>query len=235
MSIETTTYLYPTEVTNLYIDHLCGPVSYDGKTRPRVRHIDNWKRCTDSILKHGEQLDILEDPDRKVYIWSDQHFVHRNIIKYSNRPFKDVPQMNEMLIHNFNRTVGPDDISIWAGDVGFMPDEKINEILNRCNGYKILVIGNHDFNKKKLRNLDGFDEIHLTYHLYVNYVDYVITHYPMDNLPIPAVNIHGHTHTNVLDSVQHINVCVECCDYTPLSFDEVLKQGRMRALEMVDM
>ena len=46
----------------------------------------------------------------KVFFTSDTHFYHGNIIRFCNRPFKDVEMMNETIISNWNNTVGQDDI-----------------------------------------------------------------------------------------------------------------------------
>ena len=45
-----------------------------------------------------------------VFFTSDTHFNHTNIIRFCSRPFKDVEHMNETLIANWNRVVGPDNI-----------------------------------------------------------------------------------------------------------------------------
>ena len=79
----------------------------------------------------------------KTWITSDQHFGHRNIIKYSGRPYADADEMNAALVTNHNALVKPDDIVVIAGD--FALDERLVKLyLSQLNGIKYLVAGNHD-------------------------------------------------------------------------------------------
>ena len=55
----------------------------------------------------------------KIWITSDTHFGHINIIKYCNRPYADVTEMNNALIANINSQVAPEDTLIHAGDFCF--------------------------------------------------------------------------------------------------------------------
>jgi len=208
------------ELKHLYIEDLSKIVDYYGNPRQRVRNIPKWKNLIS--LPDTSPIDI-SSTDRKVFIWSDIHFGHENIINFCDRPYPDADTMNECIMDNFNETVGEDDISIWVGDVGFLSTTKLNQILGYLHGYKILVIGNHDFKGKKLRNL-AFDEKHLLLQVTKKNIDMVFTHYPMENLPYPFINIHGHIHNIIKNSLQHINVSVEMpyINYKPIQLSDLV-------------
>ena len=80
----------------------------------------------------------------KVYFTSDTHFYHSNIIGFCKRPFKNVEDMNETLIENWNRVVGQDDIVFHLGDFCLGGSHEWTKILNRLNGKIYLILGNHD-------------------------------------------------------------------------------------------
>lgn len=221
----------------MYLDDLGKTVNYGGNDRPRVRHVGNWERLKAQVeLKEG--LDDYVDPDalyetRNVWLWSDLHFFHKNIIKFSDRPYENVEQMNEHLLANHNEYVEPGDVSIWVGDVGFGNDPAVNKILDQCNGYKILIVGNHDFNKRKVRNLN-FDEIHLLYNIPTPEGDLVLTHYPMENIEDPYFNIHGHLHAFPrLDTGHplHFNINCEGIGYKPMNLKKLCNIVKLRKMK----
>lgn len=80
---------------------------------------------------------------QKFYI-GDTHFGHANVIKYDERPFKSVEEMDEDIIANWNSRVANGDLVYILGDLSWYGEEKTVEILNRLNGSKILIRGNHD-------------------------------------------------------------------------------------------
>lgn len=64
----------------------------------------------------------------------DWHLGHTNIIRYCNRPFKDVTEMNSSLINNINELVMPNDRIINLGDVAFKgAEEMLPKWLARIN------------------------------------------------------------------------------------------------------
>jgi calcineurin-like phosphoesterase family protein len=87
------------------------------------------------------QFELDQKP--RVFLTSDQHFGHLNIIKYCNRPFKSVEEMNEAIITAHNKVVKPRDIVYHLGDFS-MSFKDVEPVLSRLSGTKILIMGNHD-------------------------------------------------------------------------------------------
>lgn len=78
-----------------------------------------------------------------IYLTSDNHFWHANVIKYCNRPYSSVEEMNEKLIYNWNSVVKPEDTIYCLGDFSFA-GRSVELYSGRLNGSKILIPGNHD-------------------------------------------------------------------------------------------
>ena len=94
----------------------------------------------------------------KRYLIADTHFGHKNIISYENRPFKNVQEMDETLIRLWNEVVDYDDLVYVLGDFTLSRrKEVISNLVNRLNGRKILIMGNHDTRKPKDYIECGFD------------------------------------------------------------------------------
>lgn len=180
---------------------------------------------------------LLKLPYDKVFFTSDTHFGHSNIIKYCNRPFKDKDEMNETLISNWNKVVPEDGIVIHCGDFAFTGGDKIKQILERLNGHKHLVLGNHDHqinfpnNYPYFETVGDFGLIRVIGDTEIPSQDIFCCHYPMitwDQAHRGSWNIFGHIHTckgqNMITNKQSPNqydVGVDQNDYTPVSFQQL--------------
>lgn len=178
----------------------------------------------------------------KTYFISDTHFNHKNIIKYCNRPFKDVDEMNKVLIENWNNTVTDYDTIFHLGDVALTNEREMKEIIPKLKGKKFLIRGNHDKKSKEFFRSVGFGMMPEN-PLKLNKEKLILSHKPLADTEIPKgyVNIHGHIHNNPLHKINptinkaeypenlyseklHINVSVDVIDFKPISLEEVLKK-----------
>lgn len=134
------------------------------------------------------------------FITADHHFGHKNIIKYCNRPFENVREMDAVMIERWNKVVGQNDIVYHLGDFALAPKSYIRHLLNNLNGYKILIRGNHDRTATQMLRL-GFDEVYEG--IYIK-DDIILTHNP--------IHLNGFT---------ILNVGVDAWNYTPIPFPSV--------------
>ena len=58
-------------------------------------------------------------PGENLFFTSDTHFFHEGIIRFCNRPFGSVEEMNETLIRNWNEKVPEDGTVFHLGDFAF--------------------------------------------------------------------------------------------------------------------
>lgn len=80
---------------------------------------------------------------KKFYI-ADWHYGHKNVLAFDNRPFKSIEEMNEALINNWNSVVSDGDLVYILGDMFWIKSNEAAGIMDKLNGQKILIKGNHD-------------------------------------------------------------------------------------------
>src|SRR3989344_7984229 len=152
--------------------------------------------------------------ENKIWITSDHHFNHYNIIRYCKRPFGSVKEMNETMIKKWNKKVKPIDLVIHLGDFAFK--RSAGDFRKRLNGTILLIKGNHDF---RINKDDGFIIIEGI----IQIGNLLLTHRHLlpENIPKGFYNVHGHIHQK--DSFNGINVSVEKTDYEPIELNELIK------------
>jgi calcineurin-like phosphoesterase family protein len=219
-------------VQELYSQYLNTPVDYGQGPRLPIR-----QNNLSSFLNYEswcKQQFLQAVPQDHLFFASDHHFGHKNIIKYADRPFNSVQEMNDVMIERHNEVVGPDDVCVFGGDIGFAPTAICNNHLARMNGYKIFIVGNHDFEKSRKVKAYDVDEGHLFWEVPGLNEEFglVFTHYPLDNMPKDVIGLHGHIHEKMSPNPQHLNLCVEHIDYRPVPLREVIRLAKMRFIEM---
>lgn len=173
----------------------------------------------------------------KVFFTSDTHFGHSNIIKYCQRPFNSAEHMDEVLISNWNEVVSPQDIVFHLGDFCFGSDKEWIKILQRLNGTKYLILGNHDL--KKIANSsqiqDYFADINMQMRVVVDKQKMLLNHYPFlcfeggyQNVWQLFGHVHSSKHSTGLDKERLVHlfptqydVGVDNNNYRPVSFSQV--------------
>lgn len=79
----------------------------------------------------------------KNWITSDWH-LGESRLDLLGRPFNSPEEMVETLITNHNRVVNPDDRVYVVGDVCYQKAPEFLKYVERFNGHKFLIRGNHD-------------------------------------------------------------------------------------------
>lgn len=124
-----------------------------------------------------------------VFFTADQHFGHRNIIRYCGRPFAGIEEMDRAMAEAWNAAVGPGDAVFHLGDFALGSADGIAELLARLNGYKVLILGNHDRSAKRMVEL-GFDEAYRE----ARHEGWRLVHWPPldeDREPTLCGHVHG--------------------------------------------
>ena len=159
----------------------------------------------------------------KIFLIGDTHFGHAKILEFEKekRVFSSVEEMNETLVENWNSVVKEHDTVWHLGDVAF--GRSNIDICSRLNGYKNLVLGNHD--QYPLEHYKYyFNRIVGSYKL----GGYILTHVPVhpDQFYRFKGNIHGHLHSKNLDDKRYINVSAEQINLTPIELNECINSRR---------
>ena len=167
----------------------------------------------------------------QVFFTADHHFGHKNIIKFANRPFASVEEMNETMIELWNKKVGPNDEVYHLGDVGLCSQGKLRKILERLNGKIYLIRGNHEKSAEACHS--HFEWIKDYYELVVEDPEHergqqliVLMHYAMRVWNVShwgSYMLYGHSHGELPDdpNARSIDVGVDCHDFAPISYAEV--------------
>ena len=160
------------------------------------------------------------------YLCADLHFDHENILRYCDRPFKNVSQMNKQLVNNWNSIVGKDDIVYNLGDLTLnhrKPSDWLASIIEKLNGRHILILGNHD-------KMDPFKFVEMgieSVHTSLEVDGVYLIHDPAMSVAFPEGSriFCGHVHNLFLKLTgprKVLNVGCDVWNYTPVEWNQAL-------------
>lgn len=172
-----------------------------------------------------------------IYFTSDQHFGHRNIIRFCARPFFSAGEMDAALIRNWNKKVSNADTVYILGDLMYRNECPPESYLSQLNGKKHLILGNHDASWIGSVVADEwFESVSDILTFSDGQHQIIACHYPMLSWPgqPKSYMLFGHIHNNIdpdnwpliRTSDKLLNVGVDINGYAPVSFAELVENNR---------
>lgn len=178
-----------------------------------------------------------------IWFTSDTHFNHENIISHSCRSFRDLAEMESVLVSNWNKRVKPGDTVYHLGDFalswGKKHSERIDGLLSRLQGQKWLIIGNHDRDEvtknKRWNKVVHYHEIKVD--LGGEHKQRIVMcHYAMrvwNQWHRGSWMLHGHSHGSLIDvGGKTLDVGVDPCGYKPISIDQIAEVMALRPIAL---
>ena len=183
-----------------------------------------------------------------IFITSDQHWGHANIMKYSNRPFESLGEHDAALIQAWNSVVEKNDLVYHLGDFTLGNAAHAIEIIQQLNGtIRVLEYPwHHDARWIKSSQLGGVERLVIEKPIVVLEhalqsgkmpLPAVLCHYPLeawDRSHYGSVHFHGHTHGRLHRMPNRLDVGVDVAyqllgAYRPFRLDEAIEIARSNA------
>ena len=195
-----------------------------------------WQR-TSKFFRVKKGMENYHERTNSIYLISDLHLDHSNIIRYCARPFlsSDINEMNSVLVENWNRVVHDSNTVYFLGDLTFGRGARPAEYwLPKLNGKIQFIRGNHEYG---VQNSQDYAILNHGGH------QFLLIHNPdPKQRPVKWDGwvIHGHTHDNDVKNYpfingekKTINVSAELTNYRPVSLDYILSLD-LDAIERMD-
>lgn len=173
----------------------------------------------------------------KTFFTSDTHFDDEYAIQYFHRPFRNVNEMNAVMVERWNNVVSQDDVVYHLGDFTLEDLHHFTKWAGQLNGSINILPGSHDqpwlkdfVSSEKIRVLAPlisleFSETGVAGRPQV----IVLCHYSMQvwyRSNQGSWHLFGHTHGKLKGIGLSFDVGVDCTDFVPLSLAGVAEKMR---------
>lgn len=172
------------------------------------------------------------------YYIADLHFGHENVIRFDGRPFKDVDEMDQVMITQWNAVVSEKDDVYILGDFCFKSSKGPLWYLRQLKGRKHLILGNHDTyllqNDEVMKEFASVDKM-----TYVKDGEYtlVLCHFPIAEWNHyhreMCFHVYGHIHNNkdgcfdfLKDEYKALNAGCMINHFTPVTIDQLITNNK---------
>lgn len=171
------------------------------------------------------------------HLWftSDPHLGHEKLALL--RGFESRDHFTEAFVTCWNVRVPRNGHGFILGDFSFYGAERTREILERMNGTKYLIRGNHD-KHMAVKTLAMFAGGVAYYHeIRVDEQRIVLCHCAFRSWPemhYGSWNLHGHSHGSLPPQGKQMDVGYDSLGYAPISYQQVALLMKQRAIAVVD-
>jgi calcineurin-like phosphoesterase family protein len=195
---------------------------------------------------------------QNLFFTSDFHIGHQNAIKFDNRPFRNLNEMHETLINNWNSVVTDDDIVFYLGDLSYKcKPTTVKWFVEQLKGKIYFIMGNHD-KYNQIKSLNRFENIYgdssglggmtiqvLDEDANRGYQDIVMCHYAIlswNKCHHSSWHLHGHSHQSIVNNPDMkwfyerkvLDMGCNGWDYTPISYEQIKNIMNSKSLKGVD-
>lgn len=153
----------------------------------------------------------------RIWLSSDLHFYHANVMQYCNRPDHSVQAMNDRIITALNKVPSQEPL-LLLGDVAMAGKSRTLEALTQLKSPLYLVAGNHDLENRTLKPLFSVEQgpfkavVPFLFWTSPEGALMLLTHYPIylpDGFQGKVINYHGHLHDKWMTpqtNIRYVNV-----------------------------
>ena len=171
----------------------------------------------------------------KIWLTSDLHFGHDREFIWGPRGFKNVHEMNEAIIKNWNTAIVPEDEVYVLGDLMLGDNDTGIKMIKQLKGTIHIVLGNHDTKARIEMYQECYNVADIQYATVIKFKGYsfYLSHYPTITSNLEKefgkhclINLFAHTHQetnfyNDLPFCYHIGLDSHNC--TPITIEQALE------------
>ena len=150
----------------------------------------------------------------------DLHLGHKNITKFRTE-FSSVKEHDDCILDNLS-IISKRNLVWFLGDVAF--DKTSLNLLSKLPFRKRLILGNHDLSKDI--TMQDLIQVYEQIDSLVSYKNTWISHCPIhpDEIRNRCINIHGHTHSHIINDCRYVNLSAENIKYTPVDLIHLISE-----------